>query len=283
MIQPIISLTTDFGLVDHYVGTLKAVVLGICPKAALVDVCHQVHPQAVRQAAFVLAAAAPYFAPGAVHLVVVDPGVGSERRPIAVQTARASYVAPDNGVLSLALRQDAPRVAVHLTAPRYRLPQVSATFHGRDIFAPAAAHLACGVDPREMGEPVPLADLVTFPLSEPEPQPDGSWLGEVLHVDHFGNLITSFQSPISNPQYPIPNIQSPIPGTEPPPTSPHLSVEIAGQRIPRLSRTYADVAPGEFLAYVGSSGYLEIAIRERNAAEVLGVGVGAPVRIQEGA
>jgi S-adenosylmethionine hydrolase len=279
MIQPIISLTTDFGLVDHYVGTLKAVLLGICPGATLVDICHQVQPQAVRQAALVLAAATPYFAPGAVHLVVVDPGVGSERRPIAVQTARASYVAPDNGVLSLALLQDPPRVAVHLTAPRYRLPQVSATFHGRDIFAPAAAHLACGVDPREMGEPVPLADLVTFPLSGPEPQPDGSWLGEVLHVDRFGNLITSFQYPISSTQYPTPSTQYPKPTTQ----HPHLSVEIASQRIPRLSRTFADVAPGELVAYVGSSGHLEIAVRERNAAEVLGVGVGAPVRIQEGA
>jgi hypothetical protein len=267
MIQPIISLTTDFGLVDHYVGTLKAVVLGICPGATLVDVCHRVHPQAVRQAAFVLAAAAPYFAPGAVHLVVVDPGVGSERRPIAVQTARASYVAPDNGVLSLALIQDPPRVAVHLTAPRYRLPRVSATFHGRDIFAPAAAHLACGIDPLEMGEPVPVADLGSFPLPEPEHQPDGSWLGEVLHVDHFGNLISSFQYPISNTQHPHP--------------SPHLAVEVAGQQIPRLSRTFADVAPGELVAYMGSSGHLEVAVCGGNAAEVLGVGVGAPIRARE--
>jgi S-adenosylmethionine hydrolase len=263
MIQPIISLTTDFGLVDYYVGTLKAVVLGICPRATLVDVCHQIHPQAVRQAAFILAAATPYFAPGAVHLVVVDPGVGSERRPIAVQTARASYVAPDNGVLSLALIQDPPRAAVHLTAPQYRLPQVSATFHGRDVFAPAAAHLACGVDPLEMGEPVPLADLVTFPLPEPERQPDGSWMGEVLHVDHFGNLITSFQSPIPTTQHP------------------HLSVEIAGRQIPRLSRTFADVPPGELVAYIGSSGHLEVAVREGNAAAVLGVGIGAPVRGRE--
>jgi S-adenosylmethionine hydrolase len=262
MIQPIISLTTDFGLVDHYVGTLKAVVLGICPGATLVDICHQVHPQAVRQAALVLAAAAPFFPPGAVHLVVVDPGVGSERRPIAVQTARASYVAPDNGVLSLALAQDPPRVAVHLTAPQYRLPQVSATFHGRDVFAQAAAHLACGVDPLEMGEAVPLADLVTFPLSEPEHQPDGSWLGEVLHVDHFGNLITSFQHPH---------------------LSAHLSVDVAGQQIPQLSRTFADVAPGELVAYVGSSGHLEVAVREGNAADVLGVAIGAPIRIREGA
>lgn len=267
MIQPIISLTTDFGLVDHYVGTLKAVVLGICPRATLVDICHQVHPQAVRQAAFVLAAAAPYFPPGAVHLVVVDPGVGSERRPIAVQAARASYVAPDNGVLSLALIQDPPQVAVHLTALQYHLPRVSATFHGRDVFAPAAAHLACGVDPLEMGEPIPLAELVTFPLSEPEPQPDGSWLGEVLHIDRFGNLITSFQ-------YPIPNTEQPRP-------SPHLSVEVAGQRIPRLSHTFADVAPGELVAYMGSSDHLEVAVCEGNAAEVLGVGVGAPIRVRE--
>jgi S-adenosylmethionine hydrolase len=193
--------------------------------------------------------------------------VGSERRPIAVQTARASYVAPDNGVLSLALVQDPAQVAVHLTAAQYRLPHVSATFHGRDVFAPAAAHLACGVEPLEMGDPIPVTELLTFPPSEPEPQPDGSWLGEVLHIDHFGNLISSFQ-------YPIPNTQHR-------PASPHLSVEVAGQRIPRLSRTFAAVAPGELVAYVGSSSHLEVAVREGNAAKVLGVGVGAPIHVWE--
>jgi S-adenosylmethionine hydrolase len=177
------------------------------------------------------------------------------------------------------LVQDPPQVAVHLTAAQYRLPRVSATFHGRDIFAPAAAHLACGIDLLEMGRPVPLADLVTFPLSLPEHQADGAWLAEVLHVDHFGNLITSFQYPIPNPQSPISNIQSPLPTTQHP--SPHLSVGIAGQRIPRLSRTFADVAPGEMVAYVGSSGHLEIAVCEGNAAKALGVGVGAPVRVRE--
>jgi S-adenosylmethionine hydrolase len=276
MVKPIITFTTDFGLVDHYVGTIKAVALSICPGAALVDICHDVYPQAVRQAAFLLAAAAPYFPPGAVHLVVVDPSVGSERRPIAVKTVRATYVAPDNGVLSLALIQDPPLAAVHLTAPQYRLPRVSATFHGRDVFAPAAAHLACGVDPLEMGEPISVADLIPFSLSEPEHQPDGSWLGEILHVDRFGNLITSFHYPIPDTQYPIPNTQHLAP-------SPHLSVEVAGRRISRLSRTFADVAPGELVAYVGSSGHLEIAVREGNAAELLGVGVGAQVCVREGA
>jgi hypothetical protein len=123
MSGPLIALTTDFGQADSYVGTMKGVILGICPQAALVDVSHEICPQAVRQAAYVLHTAAPYFPQGTVHLVVVDPGVGSARRPIAVQTGRAIYVAPDNGVLSLALAQDPPRLAVHLTAEGYRLPQ----------------------------------------------------------------------------------------------------------------------------------------------------------------
>jgi S-adenosylmethionine hydrolase len=266
MSGPLIALTTDFGQADSYVGTMKGVILGICPQAALVDVSHEICPQAVRQAAYVLHTAAPYFPQGTVHLVVVDPGVGSARRPIAVQTGRAIYVAPDNGVLSLALTQDPPRLAVHLTAEGYRLPQVSTTFHGRDVFAPAAAHLACGVDPRQMGGAVPLPDLVSLPALQPEPLPDGSWQGEILHVDHFGNLVTNFQLPMTNGQYPIANLQ--------------LFVLVGQKRISSLSQTFADVAPGELVAYVGSSGYLEIAVREGNAAAQLGVDVGDAVQVK---
>ena len=202
MSRPVIALTTDFGQADGYVGTMKGVILGICPEATLVDVSHDIRPQAVRQAAYVLSTAAPYFPPGTVHMVVVDPGVGSERRPIVVQTDRATYVAPDNGVLSMVLSQEPARRAIQIRVaePRYRLPQISATFHGRDLFAPATAHLACGVEPGELGDPLPLSDLVTLPVLQPQRQSDGSWLGEVLHIDRFGNLITDYQSPISNIQ-----------------------------------------------------------------------------------
>lgn len=263
MARPVISLTTDFGTADGYAGTMKGVMLGICPEAALVDISHEIHPQAVQQAAHVLSTAVPYFTPGAVHLVVVDPGVGSERRPIAVQTGRATYVAPDNGVLSLALAQDPAHLAVHLTESRYHLAPVSATFHGRDIFAPVAAHLARGIALLDMGIEIPISDLVPLPLRPPEQQSDGSWWGTVLHIDRFGNLTTDIQAPIA-----MADPQSSI------------SILVGDIQIVGLSRTYADVAPGEMVAYVGSSGHLEIAVREGNAAVRLGLDVGAPVQVR---
>lgn len=259
MSRPVITLTTDFGQTDAYVGAMKGVILSICPKAALVDISHGIAPQSVQQAAYVLSAAVPYFAPGTVHLVVVDPGVGSRRRAIVVETERALFVAPDNGVLDLVLHQTAARLAICLTEPRYRLSQVSATFHGRDIFAPAAAHLASGTSPGEMGDPIPPSDLSTLPSLEPRRQPDGTWFGEIIHVDHFGNLVTSFRIP-----------DFPSPGT----------VNLGDEQIEGLSRTFADVAPGEMVAYVGSSGHLEIAVREGNAAHRVGLGVGDPIQIE---
>jgi S-adenosylmethionine hydrolase len=260
MSRPLITLLTDFGQSDSYVGTMKGVILGICPEAVLVDLSHEIQPQAVRQAAHLLSTAAPFFPPGTLHLAVVDPGVGSGRRPIAVQTERATYVAPDNGLLSVALAAEPAKLAVHLTASRYHLPRISATFHGRDIFAPAAAHLASGVDPCQMGDVVPLPELAQLPAREPVRQADGSWLGEVLHVDHFGNLVTSFRGSDLGARW---------------------CVGLAEELIAGLSHTFSDVDPGDLVAYVGSSGYLEIAEREGSAAARLGVGVGAPVHAWE--
>ena len=255
MSRPIITLTTDFGQADGYAGAMKGIILSICPEAILVDISHEIQPQAVRQAAYVLSTVTPHFPAGTVHLVVVDPGVGSDRRPIAVQTGRAIYVAPDNGVLSLALAADPPQLAVQLYADQ----PISATFHGRDLFAPAAARLACGASLDQVGEPISPAGLVTLPSLDPQRQIDGSWLGEILHVDRFGNLI-------SNIQHPIPNIR--------------LAVWVGKERIAGVIRTYSDVAPGEMVAYVGSSGHLEIAVRDGSAAARLGVGVGDPVRVE---
>ena len=260
MSRPVIALTTDFGQAGVYVGIMKGVILGICPQAMLVDICHEIRPQAVRQAAYVLESASPFFPLDTVHVVVVDPGVGTDRRPVVVKTETASYVAPDNGVLGLILAQGNAHSAVHLTEPRYHLSPVSATFHGRDIFAPAAAHLACGVDLREMGEEVGLSELAALhDLEEPVRGSGGSWLGEVVHVDRFGNLVTNLR------------------GTH---ASDGRSIEIAGERIRGLSRTYGDVGSGELVAYVGSSGYLEIAVREGSAATKLGADVGDPVQVQ---
>jgi S-adenosylmethionine hydrolase len=260
MAGSVISLTTDFGLADNYVGIMKGVIAGICPQATLIDISHEIRPQAVRQASFLLSTAVPFFPPGTVHLVVVDPGVGSPRKPIAVQTDRAFYVAPNNGVLSMALRLELPRLAVHIRTvdSEYHVSRISATFHGRDIFAPAAAHLACGLEIQAIGDSLPLSDLVILPNLEPQHQPDGTWLGEVLHIDRYGNLITNIQ------------MQD---------TTSHLKVLASNTEIDRLSRTFSDVAPGQLLAYIGSSGYLEIAVREGSAAARLGIDVGAPVRI----
>jgi S-adenosylmethionine hydrolase len=259
MPRKLITLTTDFGLADGYVGTMKGVMLGICPEAELIDICHDIRPQAVRQGAYILSCAVPFFAPGTIHLAVIDPGVGGQRRPVLVQTGRATYIGPDNGLLSLVLVQDSPRLAIHLTNPGYRLPSVSNTFHGRDIFAPAAAYLAAGADPRDMGDPIAADSLLTLPIVGPLPQGDGSFLGEVLHVDRFGNLVTSFRCPHLPPR---------------------CTVEIAGVRIARLSRTFSDEATGTLLAYIGSSDHLEIAVRDGNAAELLGMSLGAPLRVK---
>lgn len=261
MSRPIITLTTDFGYADAYVGAMKGVILGICPNATLVDISHEIRPQAVRQAAYVLSTAAPYFPRGTVHLVVVDPGVGTSRRPVAVATQRPDYyVAPDNGVLSLAFAADPAHQAVRLTDPRFRRPEVSATFHGRDIFAPAAAHLARGQALQELGEPFPPPDLIALPLSQSMRPVNGIWQAEVLHIDRFGNLIISFVPPSSTYQ---------------------LAVTAGGKRISKVARTFADVARGELLAYVGSSGYLEIAVREGNAHSTTGLRVGDSVLIEK--
>lgn len=259
MSRPIITLTTDFGSGDSYVPAMKGVILGICPEATLVDICHEVEPQAIGQASYLLSIATPYFPPGTTHLVVVDPGVGSERWPIVVRTERASYVAPDNGVLSLTLAREPAQLAVHLADPHYHLSEVSATFHGRDIFAPAAAHLAGGVDPAQMGHPFSPSRLVTLPGPLFLPQHSGFWQGEILHIDHFGNLVTSFQ--ISDSQR-------------------RLAITVGGQRIEPLHRTFADVGPDQMLIYRGSSGYLEVAVREGNAAAQLGARIGDPVHVE---
>jgi S-adenosylmethionine hydrolase len=257
--RPIITLTTDFGQSDGYVGTMKGVILSICPEASLVDISHEIQPQAIRQGAYLLSAAAPYFPAGTIHLVVVDPGVGSERRPIVVRAERGFYVAPDNGVLGLALEQDPPLQVIHLTEARFQRPQVSATFHGRDIFAPAAAHLARGAEPGEMGATLSSADIVRLSAPSPQRLVDGSWQGQVLHIDRFGNLISDLRL-----------------GTP----SPEMSVRAGQHHVGRVHRTFSDVAPGETVAYVGSSGHLEIAVREGNAALALGMEIGDPIQVE---
>lgn len=257
--RAIITLTTDFGSKDVYVGVMKGVILGIAPDAVIVDISHSVRPQNVRQAGFLLASATPYFPPNTIHIVVVDPGVGTERRAIAVQTQRAWYVAPDNGVLSFVLNRESALRIVNLTNARYWLPTVSATFHGRDVFAPVAAHLARGVSVDDLGEPVD--EIVTLPLSQPTRRADGSIVGHVLHIDQFGNCVTDIPAEMLA-------------------ATPHVDVEVAGCRIRGLVPTYAMVAPGAPVVLIGSVGYLEIAVREGSAACQMGIEVGEQVVVR---
>ena len=254
----IITLITDFGHSDAYVGIMKGVILSIAPHVVIVDLCHQVPPQDVRAGAFTLYQSVPFFPPDAVHVVVVDPGVGSERSALAVRTDRGMFVAPDNGVLGFVLAATGVQEAVSLTNPDYRLPAASNTFHGRDVFAPAAAHLANDVPMAHMGSPA--ANLVAFSVPQPEVISSQRMIGHVIHIDHFGNLVLDVTADQLGGQ---------------------ATFELAGHIIGRLSRTFANGEPGELVAYVGSTfHHVEIAIRNGNAAQAWGVDVGTPVLIR---
>ena len=257
----IITLTTDFGVADPFVGIMKGVILGIAPDVRMVDLCHEIAPQDVVGGALALEAAAPHFPPGTVHLAVIDPGVGSERAAIAIESERAFYVGPDNGLFELALRGDPLVRAVRLTNPTYHRPPVSPTFHGRDIFAPAAAHLAADVLLESMGEPID--GLVSLNLPHPKRIGDSLEI-HVLHVDRFGNLVTDIDGTG------LANWLGPRKQTS-------LRLAIGSSTIRGLSKTYSDALPTALLAYFGSSGHLEIGIRNGSAARVLGVGPGAIV------
>jgi S-adenosylmethionine hydrolase len=255
--MPIITLTTDFGLTDGYVGAMRGVILSIAPEATLVDLSHHVPPQNVAAGAFVIYQAVPFFPPETVHLVVVDPGVGGQRRALAVRTSSGIFVAPDNGVLTHVLGTSRVHDAVSLTNSAYQLPHVSTTFHGRDIFAPAAAHLAVGT-PLEAFGPRAI-NLVQLSLSQPKNAPDGDLIAHVMHVDRFGNLILDATATD------VDDVDI---------------FELGKHNIGGLSRTFADVAPGELLAYVGSSrDHVEIAVRDGDAARKLGINVGDEIRV----
>jgi S-adenosyl-L-methionine hydrolase (adenosine-forming) len=248
----IITLLTDFGLSDPYVGIMKGVILSIHPEARLVDISHEICPGAVRQAASLLEEACPFFPPGTIHLTVVDPGVGSGRRPIGLKARDQLFVGPDNGVFSALLSARDRYSVVHLTEKRFFLSALSHTFHGRDIFAPVAAHLAKGVDLLGMGPPVndPVCiDLPTVMINEQHLR------GEVIRVDRFGNLITNI---------PAHTFESWMAGNRVLVTVGRLSLETIG-------RTFSDVAQGRAVALVGSSGHLEITINLGRASDRLGV------------
>jgi S-adenosylmethionine hydrolase len=253
MRKPILTLTTDFGLADHYVGAMKGVILGICPGAHLVDISHQVRPFAIEEGAFLIAQAYRSFPAGTVHVVVVDPGVGSARRPILLEAAKQYFVAPDNGVLAMVYAREKHRVRC-ISNQRYFRHPVSRTFHGRDIFAPVAARLAAGVAPARMGKSI--ADYVRPPFEQPRQTGARTWAGRVLTVDRFGNVVTNFHVDR------FPDLEK-------------LTIGRAKVRV--LRQTYAEAPPGELFAIAGSSGYLEVSMNQGSAAEKIACQSGAAV------
>jgi S-adenosylmethionine hydrolase len=253
---PIISLTTDFGQCDGYVGAMQGVILTICPMASISTLSHDIPPQNIQAAAFTLYQAFSYYPERAIHCVVVDPGVGSKRRAVAIRTSHGTFVGPDNGVFSLVLDATNVLEAVTLTNPRYQLPNISATFHGRDVFAPAAAHIANGVPLIELGSRA--INLVRLPKKRLEPQES-----QIIHIDHFGNLILDITAQeIQNPE--------------------SVLFTVGNQAIRSLSYTFADVEPGQLLAYIGSSrDHVEIAVRDGNAAQALDLQWGDVVQVTQ--
>lgn len=255
----LITLTTDFGAADHFVGTMKGVILGIAPRAQIVDITHQIEPFAINEGSFTIAQAWRYFPKRTVHVVVIDPGVGSSRRPILAEAGGQFFIAPDNGVLSM-IYDAAPHKVRVISNAKLMNKIVSRTFHGRDVFAPAAAHLVRGVAPAKFGKPIHDYVRAAF---KPERLAPNKFLGAILKVDRFGNLITNLHIDDLAEVKARP-----------------FELRVGLERIHRLALTYAETAIGEQFVIVGSSGYLEIAANQASAAKLLGCGAGAPVELE---
>ncbi len=263
MQQRIVTLLSDFGLKDFYVSEMKAVILSKCPQATIIDITHQITQFNVRVGAFQLACATPYFPKGTVHVAVVDPGVGTKRRPIVVETAHGHLVGPDNGLLILAALKEGLRHVYIIENPRFMLPRISNTFHGRDIFAPAAAHLAGGRAAAEFGDEVEDYEVPDF--AEPRLE-EGVISGEILHVDRFGNIITNISSGYLSKLSVHENAS--------------LKASIGNETtLLRFFSTYGSVPIGGSLAIVGSHDFLEISVNQGNAAKLFNVRSGEPISI----
>ncbi len=259
MPRSIVTLTTDFGLSDHFVGVMKGVISRISPRTELVDITHLIEPFEINSGAFTIAEAYRWFPKRTVHLVVVDPGVGTQRRPILAEAAGQYFVAPDNGVLSMIFAREKHTVRA-VTAEKYFLKPVSGTFHGRDVFAPVAAHLARGTPPARFGKQI--ADYTCLEFYKPVRTGKRVWQGTILKVDRFGNLITNFHIG-----------EFPVLLTRP------FELAVGQQRVSFLARTFAGAKLGELALIPGSSGYLEIAANQASAAKMAACVTGAPVEL----
>lgn len=257
----IITLMTDFGLKDGNVGVMKGIILGIAPQTEIVDISHFIPPQDIGEAALILLRSAPYFPEGTIHVVVVDPGVGTERRPMAARLGTQYYVGPDNGTLTLLLEYAEdnrwPMEFVRLDQPKFWLERVSNVFHGRDIFAPVAANLARGRMLAEVG--TAIGDPMRLKLPKPKRTFNG-WQGEVIHIDHFGNIATNLRSEHLSDGNPK-----------------QITVHLAEVTITDLVQTFGERPPGEVVSLFGSTGNLIISVVNGNAARQLGVNVGDAV------
>ncbi|MEM3789344.1 MAG: SAM-dependent chlorinase/fluorinase [Candidatus Bathyarchaeia archaeon] len=253
---PFITLTTDFGLADPYVAEIKAVILGINPSVQIVDISHQIEKFNIRMGAYILASAAPYFLKGTIHVAVVDPGVGTKRKPILIETGSGFLIGPDNGILALAAEKQGIKHVYEIANPKYMLPTVSTTFHGRDIFAPAAAHLSKGVPSSEFG---PEIRSIVKPRFAKIVRKGSTLVGEIIHVDGFGNIITNF----ALRELGRLGVRE------------SLNIKI-GETTCRLKlcKAYAEVEAKKPLALIGSHDFLEISVNQGSAAEMFKVKVG---------
>ena len=261
--MPIITLLTDFGIKDGNVGVMKGVIWGICPTAQISDLSHLIGAQNVQEAAHVIGKCAPYFPAATIHVMVVDPGVGTTRRPIAARIGDQFFVCPDNGLITVPLERaeqtGQPVEIVELNRPRYWLPVVSHVFHGRDIFSPCAARLANGTALEELG--ARIEDPVRLPLPKPEKTKNG-WRGEVIHIDHFGNVLSNVRTEHLNDM-----------------ANEEVIVRLSGVEIKGMVKTFGERANGELIALFGSAGNLIVSVVNGSAAHRLGAKVGDSIEI----
>jgi S-adenosyl-L-methionine hydrolase (adenosine-forming) len=256
----IITLTTDFGPSSRYIGAMKGVILSINPRATIIDLSHAVPARDIRAGAITLAETAPWYPAGTIHVAVIDPGVGSKRRIVYAQIGQHHYIAPDNGLLSRLAMMERPSKMISVEEPKHWMPAVSRTFHGRDIMSPVAARLSLGLAPEELGRPQP--QLVEIPWAEVQQVPNRIE-GEVIEIDSFGNLITNITRAMLDG---LPNRDA-------------VLITCEEHETQGIFATFADQPPMTFMAHVGSTGRLELAIVDENASAMLGVKVGAPVRV----
>lgn len=257
----VITLLTDFGERDPYVASMKGVILGINSEVQIVDITHQISPQDILEAAYTLYTSCRYFPKGTIHIIVVDPGVGSRRRIIALKTKDYIFIAPDNGVLSLVLKKEKIKEIIEINNERYFLKPVSDTFHGRDIFSPVAAYLSKGVPLGNFGKRI--GRIKELKIIKPEVG-KGKLMGRIIHIDRFGNLVTNIDRKT------LKDIRCQISD---------VRIEVEKERIAGIRKSYASAKRGELLALFGSSGFLEISINLGNAAKILGIEKGAKIKV----